>query len=80
MNSGCDDTSESEEQIRQMVFLLVQEIVDEDRHGVPRTGTGGCIGEEEDRGRGGNTEDDTEGKYILERDQQNGYVLESNYV
>ncbi len=39
MNSGCDDTSESEEQIRQMVFLLVQEIVDEDRHGVPRTGT-----------------------------------------
>ncbi len=29
---------------------------------------------------GGNTEDDTEGKYILERDKQNGYVLESNYV
>ncbi len=80
MNSGCDDTSESEEQIRQMVFLLVQELVDEDRHGVPRTGKGGCIGEEEDRGRGGNTEDDTEGKYILERDKQNGYVLESNYV
>ncbi len=64
VNRGCDDTSERKEQIRQMVSLQVQEIVDGDRRGVPRTGTGGGIGEEEDRGRGGDTEDDTEGKYI----------------
>ncbi len=69
-SNGCVDTFEDEEQIRRMVSFQVQEIVDEDRHGVPRTGTGGCIGEEED----------TEGKYILERDKQNGYELESNYV
>ncbi len=47
-SNGCVDTLEDEEQIRRMVSFQVQEIVDEDRHRVPRTGTGGCIGEEED--------------------------------
>ncbi len=39
--SGCDDTLEGEEQIRQMVSIQVQEIVDGDRRGILRTGTGG---------------------------------------
>ncbi len=41
MSNGCDDTLEGEEQIRQMVSIQVQEIVDGDRCGILRTGTGG---------------------------------------
>ncbi len=36
VSNGCD-----EEQIRQMVSIQVQEIVDGDRCGILRTGTGG---------------------------------------
>ncbi len=46
MSNRHDDTLEGEEQIRQMVSFQVQEIVDGDRHGVLRTGTGGCVGED----------------------------------
>ncbi len=41
MSNGCVDTLENEEQIRRMVSFQVQEIVDGDRRGVSRTGTGG---------------------------------------
>ncbi len=70
--NGCDDTLEGEEQIRQMVSIQVQEIVDGDRRGILRTGTGGWCGEEVDGGRGAHTEDDTRGKYIYVRLKQNG--------
>ncbi len=59
MCNGCVDTLEDEEQIRRMVSFQVQEIVDGDRRGVSRTGTGGGFGEEEDGGRGEHTEDET---------------------
>ncbi len=47
MSNRYDDTLEGEEQIRQMVSFQVQEIVDGDGRGVIRTGTRGCVGEEE---------------------------------
>ncbi len=46
--SNRNDTLEGEEQIRQMVSFQVQEIVDGDGRGVLRTGTGGCVGEEDE--------------------------------
>ncbi len=61
VSNEFDDTLEGDEQIRPMVSFQVQEIVDGDRRGGSWTGTGGWIGEEEDRGWGGHTEDDTEG-------------------
>ncbi len=41
VSNGCDDTLEGEEQSRRMVSFQVQEIVDGDRRGILRTGTGG---------------------------------------
>ncbi len=41
VSNGCDDTLEGEEQIRQMLSIQVQEILDGDRRGILRAGTGG---------------------------------------
>ncbi len=52
MCNGYDDTFKGDEQIRPVVSLQFQEIVDGDKRGESWTGAGGWIREEEDRGRG----------------------------